>query len=125
MKEFIEKLIGRLEESTVMMASSKEFWNNPQNGNYVREVIPKETAIEIANELAEEYKGGWISVDDRLPDIEHISGVSETVLVTTNDNSIFTAEYHGNGKWLDDVADWILEVIAWQPLPTPYKEGCE
>jgi hypothetical protein len=58
-----------------------------------------------------------------LPDTEHISGVSETVLVTTNNNSIFTAEYHRNGTWLDDVCDLSLEVIAWQPLPAPYKKG--
>lgn len=88
-----------------------------------------EHAIEIVNQVAEGYvtdtnvgkNNGWIPCSEGLPNTEHISGVSETVLVTTNNNSIFTAEYHGNGKWLDDVADWSLEVIAWQPLPAPYQ----
>lgn len=54
MKEFIEKLIKRLGENTMLVANSREFWNNPQNGEYVSEVIQKEKAIDIVNQLAEE-----------------------------------------------------------------------
>ena len=135
MKEFIDKLISRLEEV-------KEKHQPTINGKTtMRDLeVYKMTigyAKEIVNELAEEYKlfgnseqvkvsempTGWIPCSERLPDTEHISGVSESVLVTTNIHSIFTAEYHRNGKWLDDVGDWSLDVIAWMPLPAPYTEG--
>ena len=147
MKEFIEKLIGRLEEvkkAKVLKVDGKPYGSMTQ----LWRVFGINEAIIIVNQLAEEYincstdtstdtstdshrntdlvidsshSNGWIPCSERLPDTEHISGVSETVLVTTNNNSIFTAEYHGNGKWLDDVADWSLEVIAWQPLPQAYQ----
>ena len=134
MKEFIDKLIERLEEYPtysfgVSLLNTEEY-------------IKVSDVKEIINQLAEEYKGEhddtdyanielyafwknhqWIPCSEKLPDTEHISGVSESVLVTTNFHSIFTAEYHRNGKWLDDVADWSLDVIAWMPLPAPYTEG--
>lgn len=120
MKQFVNKLINRLEG----MYGVDPMYYGPE----ARWAVDK--AIEITNEVATEYSAnipqnsadGWIPCNERLPDTEHISGVSETVLVTTNNNSIFTAEYHRDGKWLDDVADWSLEVIAWMPLPAPYKE---
>lgn len=141
MKEFINKLIERLEEYPHGKYED-EYGKGFSNGINV--------AIKEVNELAEEYKllenieqqnNGWIPCSERLPE-EH--------------DSIF-AEYKGNDKWRsgmfekssDDVnatieykngtrktktihtvdgvwkIDSIVkgEVIAWQPLPTPYKEG--
>ena len=135
MKEFVEKLIGRLEEKEKCYheRALDEIMNNGHTMDAEGFLEKEDTygdATSIVKELAEEYintstdtSSGWIPCSERLPNIEHISGVSETVLVTTNNNSIFTAEYHRDGKWLDDVADWSLEVIAWQSLPAPYKEG--
>lgn len=130
MKEFIDKLISRLGKESdewleIFMADSKKgHCNDYADGS--NDAFNE--AISIVNQLAEEYKvsempTGWIACSERLPDTEHISGVSESVLVTTNIHSIFTAEYHRNGKWLDDVGDWSLDVIAWMPLPAPYTEG--
>ncbi len=118
-KEMVEN------ESSVILMQLLEAKKNCSEDSYCSECPFGQ--IEDRCILAElQIKGGnngWIPCSERLPDTEHISGVSETVLVTTNNNSIFTAEYHRDGKWLDDVADWSLEVIAWQPLPAPYKEG--
>ena len=58
MKEFIDKLIERLEDERKSGLALHDFG---VVGSYVN-------AISIVNELAEEYKGGWISVNDRLPE---------------------------------------------------------
>lgn len=137
MKEFIEKLIGRLEElkSSVML-----------NNKCCKHIIDK--IIEIANKLAEEYKccdlcylggpceyqnaearlsaseladdNGWIPCSERLP--ENIS----TILVQVKEFESPTIGWYGNmvgwrlsEKDLDELNDFT--VIAWQPLPAPYQ----
>ena len=63
MKEFIEKLIGKLEEL-----------RNDKYINGVSRFTPNEKKVfdiaeTIVNQLAEEYNNGWISVDDALPEL--------------------------------------------------------
>ena len=72
MKEFIEKLIGRLEEyqeNNTQCKSSDDYELGQFNAC--------EYAIEIVNQLAEEYRQdldknsqGWIPCSERLPDKE-------------------------------------------------------
>jgi hypothetical protein len=123
MKEFIEKLIGRLEEE-------KGNWNGAYNiGNYR---IPLIRVKEIINELAEEYNNGWIPCSERLPE------TYEYVLVWCNGRFIEgpcigeECQWYGIGVlygkvWTvyqcKDIKD--IKVIAWQSLPAPYKKGCE
>jgi hypothetical protein len=104
MIKFKDKLIGRLEELDWL------------------EDTPLE---EIINELAEEYKGGWIPCSERLPE------KNGYYLVTQKRYSLDThrlirieTDYvrFENGEW--GRANY-FEITAWQPLPAPYKEGCE
>ena len=70
---------------------------------------------------------GWTPVAERLPE----KGCG--VLVTVNgkhDNIIFVnaleiAEYRNTEGWIiEGYLDWLdPNVIAWQPLPEPYKES--
>lgn len=46
----MEKIVEQLEKSLLLVATSKEFWNNPQNGEFVEAVISLDTAIEIVKE---------------------------------------------------------------------------
>ena len=43
----MERIVERLEEKSMMVATSKEFWDNPQKGEYAMNVIPFQDAIEI------------------------------------------------------------------------------
>ena len=97
----------------------------------------KEAAVRIA-ELQDLYKHSqeqyyelmnktrWIPVTERLPEIEDGSLISESVLGTDNYGNIrhvrlelrcveprFCTEEEGMG----------INIIAWMPLPEPYKEG--
>jgi hypothetical protein len=57
---------------------------------------------------------GWIPVEERLPEINY------PVLATTWDGIIVLANWTG-GKWRTH-NKWNEEVIAWMPLPEPYRE---
>lgn len=154
MKEFIDKLIGRLDKITELI--------RPVGWSRKIEVVETKAVIEIANELAEEYKdiniitdflqyvrdnaenydadngwdlsdlidlsikfcdaeeqkGGWIACSERLPD----SGVD--VNITTRSSIV------GVGSFFEKTNEWVqwycggcivVDVIAWQPLPAPYR----
>ena len=135
MNEFIEKLIGRLEEQ-------KTKYRNIRKNTYCRrtemddcdscradhyldarlEGINK--AKEIVNELAEEYgkdtnvtTNGWIPCSERLPSYDGpfictAKGIKESLelIYSSWDNS-----------WMDEFYSE-YEVIAWQPLPAPYQK---
>ena len=59
----------------------------------------------------------WIPVTERLPDKECFG------LVTVNDGAIYTdfSLFRKDGRFIEHTD----EVIAWMPLPEPYREGKE
>ena len=65
---------------------------------------------------------GWIPCSERLPD------VGENVLFTTDIYGGYVAEgdRRADGKWWQYRWNSLLQnedVVAWMPLPTPYKGG--
>ena len=63
MKEFIEKLIGRLEEVKTDNFTSAVL-NEPYSMGICHTI---EKSIQIVNQLAEEHNNGWITVEEELP----------------------------------------------------------
>ena len=133
MKEFVEKLIGRLEEETYDMEICEEQFD--MNSPYFMDVEYKMVKIddikEIVNQLAEEYNNGWIPVSERFPSKEEYLKNDGRFIVTDGNRcyqsvfdiysqkfrtSIFTT--FGSYKYEEDKC-----VIAWQPLPAPYQKG--
>ena len=115
MKEFIEKLIGRLEEKVV----NRTFDESIKTKN-----LAYKEAIEIVNQLEEEYKGGWTPCSRELPPQpeENPAFDNRTLEIYLVSDSISDYPYRAfwNGKyWTDGFSD--VEVIAWQPLPAPYQ----
>nr|DAF32187.1 MAG TPA: bacterial xenogeneic silencer-like protein [Caudoviricetes sp.] len=47
MRVDMEKISKELQNKSFMVATSKEFYKNPQNGEYVEEVIRLEDALRI------------------------------------------------------------------------------
>lgn len=126
MKEFIEKLIEKL-------------IRDKRIGRKTFEAI-----IEDIKEVSEEYKMSemptdWIPCSERLPDeyediyisgelIDSYDGQSyKSVFGETEQKDCFYGYYH-NGEFFgytEEGVFWRIDAIAWQPLPAPYKKGCE
>ena len=73
--------------------------------------VPNE--IIKAHESPSPDKGEWIPVSERLPD------VSQRYLVYTKQDEVMTDFFMGDEFMQGD------DIIAWQPLPKPYKEEGE
>ena len=115
--------------------SSVKLYGSGNSDNYL---IPVKKAIEIVQEVAEEYKGGWIACSERLPEesgyylVTYHDWSDGNFLPKYDDTYVRRLHYqiseHFVGwnypKNVDDRAenDCHKEVIAWQPLPEPFKE---
>jgi hypothetical protein len=62
----------------------------------------------------------WVSVKDKLPPKPAFKEKGYIVQVD-NITEPFSAYWDGT-KWTDDEDDYLYGVIAWQPLPEPYRE---
>lgn len=122
MKEFIEKLIGRLEEEN-------EWAKTHGKDDKFRKgrISGLNTAKRIVNQLAEEYNNGWIPVSEKFPKIGTLvlattesGNVCDDVLIYDYENSKSKEPcFH---RWNDDMWEcYTPRVIAWQPLPQAYQ----
>jgi len=76
--------------------------------------------------LKKQLNGGWTPVKERLPEND------ADCLVTTGNGEIVASEFYGYGGECQGFKEfpegfWEIDtygetVIAWQPLPEPYKE---
>ena len=134
MNKVFENIIEKLEiERTI---ANNTFMNYEMNVDLGR-VFGLERAIEIVKEVAEEYNGGWIPCNERLPDNDKKEYIVQKtngfiyILGFTKDAYKLSrydfAEYKGKKKQLFydydseyGYTEWECE--AWQPLPEPFKE---
>lgn len=94
---------------------------NTENGAYLsKNNISKIVELLIADLEQDEKENGWIPVSERLPE------ASGTYQVTCMDGRIYRSTYT---KFQCKLKRWELtgarsywKVIAWMPLPKPYKE---
>lgn len=133
MKEAFEKILERLEEYEYndLIEHNSELCEHCkridcENGMDCNMCI-MDKAKEIVQEVEKEYNNGWISCSERLPDkagyevlatLENSFGQRRVAIIFTGygDESF----WHCNNKEID-IEVW--KVIAWQPLPEPYKEN--
>ena len=121
MKEFIDKLIERLEKEKSEAVASNVIWAYSK-------------VIRIVNELAEEYKDGWIVCSERLPEKAgkylvtiNCGGAVHTTVRRFNpkpkhlkqNEPLFTKHIPLYSGWERRTCG----VIAWKDLPAPYTEG--
>ena len=94
----------------------------------VKSLVKKlDFAIKNLKEISE--KEDWIIVSDRLPKIDAENGwkASDVVLVCLADGKMHMGFYCEDKKWRfcesgEAKEPFVFDVIAWQPLPKPYKE---
>lgn len=139
MKEFVEKLIGRLEEEHEKCINRY----GVVGGN--APAIEVKQCIEIVNQFAEEYKekdcskcsrrswyqigyadaeknNGWIPCSERLPDdfmsMEYLTTVKGHFYSEVNYYCVANHKWYSNERTTKEV-----KVIAWMPLPASFKKG--
>lgn len=118
MKEFINKLIDRLEEEHEKCINRY----GVVGGNLPASEVKQ--CMEIINQLAEEYNNGWIPCSQQMPPQPKENPVFqnqplELYLVTERDAD-YPRRVFWNGEFFTD--GWEkADVIAWQPLPKPYQ----
>jgi hypothetical protein len=120
MKEFIDKLIGRLEEEKQRLRNLK----NDCIALSDHEVIAIEEGAynfckNIVNELAEEYKGGWIActVVDHPEHCNDCEVTFKDVRGYGRDIAFYT------DKWRRASDEVPILVVAWKEPSAPYTEG--
>lgn len=145
--EFAEKLIDRLEEE---LKTAREMqttqcighngYGTPLQSKLGGEICALLKMQNIVNQLAEEYKdvhdtnvGKWIPVSEKLPDKEEYLKDDGRFIVTDGNRryQCIYDIYQGSFRTLVLFTNggiergWNFEedkcVIAWQPLPEPYK----
>ena len=131
MKEAFEKIVERLEEPQFNIGCGA--CPIKEKCDEVQEAIDDEMtdlcaetmrviAKEIVQEVEKEYNNGWIACSERLP--EPTRPVLITLKNWTNEKLIVRQGRFHIDHWRTE--EGIIEnniVIAWQPLPVPYKES--
>lgn len=137
MMNVFEKIREKLEELC------EQTYYNSVNGNRNEGIRNNayHNTIEIVNKVEREHNNGWIPCSEQLPE-EHDSmfaklkgtdkwsdamfeKISDDVNATVEfeDGTRKTMTLHTNdGKWNTNNRIVKFNVIAWQPLPQPYKE---
>ena len=114
MSKAFEKILERL----ILESSSCKVYKliNP-NKEDIAEFNTYKKCIEIVKEVAEEYNGSWIPCSERLPKY------GEVVMCScTNSGITISCITHKGVTPSKSVRFGQHSVIAWQPLPEPFKE---
>ena len=120
MNEAFEKILEKLEELQNNLLSQTEGDAYLQVG-VINGVM---YSRKIVQEVAEEYNGGWIPCSERLP--EEYGDYLVWWTDITRKQYYEIAEYEPNNGWIGEIPQAVkgkYSVIAWQPLPEPYKES--
>ncbi|MGN0481591.1 MAG: DUF551 domain-containing protein [Lachnospiraceae bacterium] len=117
MNKAFEKILELIKNNTIQNKDSILFFNECGV-----KFISAGKAKEIVQEVAKEYNGGWIPCNERLPEDDSIC-----IITVKYPNNETVVDY----GWFDRIGVcWYVgtqafrtsNIIAWQPLPEPYKE---
>ena len=108
MNKAFEKILEMLEREIAGKPTPDEY-NNGINRAY-----------SIVNEVAEEYKGGWIACTERFPEENQEVILQDFYGNITIGKMKITDGLEGfsDGDWWASANNY----VAWQPLPEPFKE---
>ena len=73
-------------------------------------------AVEDEPSVQPSRKGHWISIDKQKPD------VCISVLVCDEEDDIYLTHITRENRFFDEYGNYIKGIVAWMPLPEPYKD---
>ena len=113
MNKAFEKILERLEEMRRKSCI-------PDIKGYCQTTISRAEAI--VQEVAEEYNNSWIPCSERLPEDDSICIV--TVEYPNNKTMVDYGWFDRKGVcWFVGMQEFrTSNILAWQPLPEPFKE---
>lgn len=115
MKEAFEKIKECLKKNEEYNREGKEeFCGTDGEVRFEAKENAYAHALSIVSEVEAEYGNGWIPCSERLPE-------ECGRYLVCNDGVAWIADFF-NSTWFGKRCRY-SDVIAWQPLPTPYKEG--
>ena len=115
MNETFEKILERFEDE--LTSTKKKCYTNVDFDKGIYK------AQKIVQEVTEEYKGGWIPCSERLP--EEYGDYLVWWTDITRGQYYEIVEYEPDNGWIGEIPQAFegkYSVIAWQPLPEPFKE---
>ena len=139
MNKAFEKILERFDAKKQYFQKFYEADGKTEEDEYINKAtqLAFDDAKNIVQEVAEEYNGGWIACSERLPEesgyylVTYHDWSDGNFLPKYDDTYVRRLHYqisdHFVGwnypKNVDDRAenDCHKEVIAWQPLPEPFK----
>lgn len=100
--------------------AGRELWNDKSRKVQDEDIASFNRNIKYLRDLIRKHMNdGWISVEDRLPE------AGEYVLGTNQYNEVLVYHYGWNSphtrKMFFHLCGAAADIIAWRPLPEPYK----
>ena len=123
-REHIEECLHRIDNIRSFIGS-KEYTSNDEK--CIRNIEVLKTSITALEEYLSSKKkngnNGWIPVEERLPEVQkelEDAYCPEFNVMIKGAEIATTLNYSWDGTWFDDIGE-VYDVVAWQPLPEPYK----
>lgn len=121
MKEVFENIKEKIKNQPI-----EQFVDNNGNWDLVQTVL--DCCCEAVDRVKEEYNNGWIPCGERLPEEDgvYIISFEECSGLICCAVAYFSLN-HPKCKWWDLESEYerYETVVAWQPLPNPFKPIAE
>ena len=126
MNKVFEKIIEKLEEEKMSyFLTIANTGDEKLDCAYEQVGDALDKAIEIVKQETEQYNNGWIPCSEKLPELRKdvLVTVKYTGFMGMHGYWIKTGHMEAENDWWGDCTGG--EVIAWQPLPEPYRSKGE
>lgn len=114
----LEKILEEIEKEQNSYEADHA-WNYSKGMEYAKEII--RSHMDHSGDDAE--MGDWISVEERLPNQNGVYNVTRLIDDAFISDSVY---FDGQDTWHNDnrvnhARPYLTDIVAWQPLPKPYK----
>ena len=126
MNKVFKKIIEKLEEEKMSyFLTIANTGDEKLDCTYEQVGDALDKAIEIVKQETEQYNNGWIPCSEKLPELRKdvLVTVKYTGFMGMHGYWIKTGHMEAENDWWGDCTGG--EVIAWQPLPEPYRSKGE